>query len=316
MNNKVSILCPIYGVEKYIETCVRSLFEQTYQNIEYIFVNDCTTDRSLEILDQLILEYPERKNHIKIIHHLKNRGLSAARNSAVSNMTGDYLLHVDSDDYLAINAIEKLVTKIESTKANVVIFSSYSVFENKTIRNHVYVEDKKEYIKKLLTNSIPASMWNKFYDASFYKKIGILSIEGINQGEDYAVVPRILHHASNILWYDEPLYYYNLTNINSYSKNISINSIMSQKKADDILFDFFKNDIQYKDIINLIHIRSLLFLIKTCRKENYYKVLDIYQNISIPYSSLSLSDKFILQLLKRKQFFLCYYLILFYNKIR
>ena len=69
---KVSILVPVYGVEKYIERCARSLFEQTYDNIEYIFVDDCTKDRSIEILQKVLEDYPNRKNQVKILHHEKN----------------------------------------------------------------------------------------------------------------------------------------------------------------------------------------------------------------------------------------------------
>ena len=77
-NKKVSILVPVYGVEKYIERCVRSLFEQTYENIEYVFVDDCTKDKSIEILNSVLAEYPNRKKQAKILHHDKNRGLSHA----------------------------------------------------------------------------------------------------------------------------------------------------------------------------------------------------------------------------------------------
>ena len=77
-NIKVSILVPIYGVEKYIERCVRSLLEQSFTDIEYIFVNDCTKDSSMVILNKLIKEYEEKKGSIKIINHEKNGGLAAS----------------------------------------------------------------------------------------------------------------------------------------------------------------------------------------------------------------------------------------------
>ena len=114
---KVSILVPVYGVEKYIERCARSLFEQTYDNIEYIFVDDCTKDRSIVILQKVLEGYPNRKNQVKILHHEKNRGLSAARNTALDASTGDYLMHVDSDDYLrkdAVLLLQRIIKKLIS----------------------------------------------------------------------------------------------------------------------------------------------------------------------------------------------------------
>ena len=90
-NIKVSILVPIYGVEKYIERCVRSLFEQSFTDIEYIFVNDCTKDSSMVILNKLIKEYEEKKGSIKIINHEKNGGLAASRITALKNATGEFI---------------------------------------------------------------------------------------------------------------------------------------------------------------------------------------------------------------------------------
>lgn len=89
---KISILTPIYGVEKYIEQCARSLFEQSYASIEYIFVDDCTPDKSIGILQSLLKEYPGRAQQVRIIHHDRNRGVGAARQTALMAATGDYLL--------------------------------------------------------------------------------------------------------------------------------------------------------------------------------------------------------------------------------
>lgn len=96
----VSILVPIYGTEKYIERCTRSLFEQSYSNIEFVFVNDYTPDRSVEILKSILEKYPQQKSNTKIISHDKNRGVAAARNTLLDNATGDYVMWVDSDDYI------------------------------------------------------------------------------------------------------------------------------------------------------------------------------------------------------------------------
>ena len=123
-DKKVSILVPVYGVEKYIKRCARSLFEQTYDNIEYIFVDDCTQDRSIDILEEVLKEYPNRKNQVKILHHAKNRGLSASRNTALDASTGDYLMHVDADDYLHVDAIALLIKHIGLSQ--LIIFTEVS----------------------------------------------------------------------------------------------------------------------------------------------------------------------------------------------
>ena len=76
----ISILIPVYNVEKFIERCARSVFEQTYENLEYVFVDDCSPDKSIQILERVLAEYPKREKQTKIIHHDKNRGVAAARN--------------------------------------------------------------------------------------------------------------------------------------------------------------------------------------------------------------------------------------------
>ena len=102
---KVSICIPIYEVERFIERCARSLFTQSYQNIEYIFVNDCTPDHSIDVLQEVLKEYPNRAKFVNIVSHNINRGLAAARQTAIRHATGDYMFHLDSDDYLEHDAI-------------------------------------------------------------------------------------------------------------------------------------------------------------------------------------------------------------------
>lgn len=110
MNNPlVSILVPIYGVEKYIKRCAISLFEQTYKNIEFVFVNDCTRDSSISVLKDVVTEYPYLANKVKIINHIHNKGLAAARNTAIKESSGDFVFHVDADDWLEKTAIESCV---------------------------------------------------------------------------------------------------------------------------------------------------------------------------------------------------------------
>uniref|UniRef100_UPI00112F95A9 glycosyltransferase family 2 protein n=1 Tax=Campylobacter concisus TaxID=199 RepID=UPI00112F95A9 len=96
----VSIIVPIYNVEKYIEKCAVTLFEQDYDNVEYVFVNDCSPDKSMKILKDIIEKYPNRKDDIKIINNIKNSGSSLTRKYGLDASTGKYILFVDSDDWV------------------------------------------------------------------------------------------------------------------------------------------------------------------------------------------------------------------------
>jgi len=95
----VSVIVPIYNVEGYIEKCVRTLFEQTYQNIEYIFVDDCSPDNSVNILEIVLEEYPDRKNQVHIVRHEINKGSASSRNTGLDLVNGEYIMFADSDDY-------------------------------------------------------------------------------------------------------------------------------------------------------------------------------------------------------------------------
>ena len=103
---KVSIIVPIYNVEKYIERCAVSLFEQTYSNIEYVFVNDCTPDQSITVLKRVIDCYPHRASQTKIINHDYNCGVAISRNTALEHSTGEFVCQVDPDDYIELDAFD------------------------------------------------------------------------------------------------------------------------------------------------------------------------------------------------------------------
>ena len=115
---KVSILVPFYKVENYVGKCVESLFRQTYKNIEYVFVNDCTPDRSMEIINEYIDKYGIR-DKCKIIEHETNKGISTSRNDCLDNATGDYILFIDSDDYIDLDMVESLVDTAKENDADI-----------------------------------------------------------------------------------------------------------------------------------------------------------------------------------------------------
>ena len=118
---KVSILIPVYKVEKYIERCARSVFEQTFGDLEIIFVDDCSPDNSITILKRVLEDYPDRKKQTRIIRHKKNEGLSGARNTAIKAATGDYIYFLDSDDEISKDCIQELIGPLKKTHYDFVI---------------------------------------------------------------------------------------------------------------------------------------------------------------------------------------------------
>lgn len=219
---KVSICVPVYGVEKYIERCAKSLFLQTYEDIEYIFVNDCTPDKSIDLLLRTLAIYPHRKHQVNIINHKCNRGLAAARNTAVKAANGDYILHIDSDDFLEKDAIQLLVDEAIRTASDIVT-GGYRVLKNNHVQEifpkHIPVN---EIFNEILERNIPIFIWGRLIRCSLYKDNCIKVEEGANMGEDYQAITRLFFYAKRISFVDKILVNYDCENQNSYTHDFKI----------------------------------------------------------------------------------------------
>ena len=205
----VSILIPVYKVEKYIERCARSVFEQTYENLEYIFVNDCTPDNSIQIVEQVLAEYPQRVSQVRIIDHEQNEGIAVARNSAISNATGEFVFNIDSDDYIETDTIETLVNLQEQTNADVVTGRMY--INDDEIDPH-YVEPFYQNKDKMLT-TIVSDLWhhemaNRLVRRSLFIDHGIKALPYINIGEDWQLTAKVVYFADICVTADKYTYHY------------------------------------------------------------------------------------------------------------
>ena len=305
MNPIVSIIVPVYGVERYIERCAVSLFEQTYTDIEYIFVNDATPDKSIDVLRAVIDRYPERAKTIRIVEHPHNKGLSAARNTGIDNATGEYVWHVDSDDYVATDAVEKWVETAEKHRADIVICDINVVTTNGIFTEQVQYSYKEDYIRRLLQHTQKCAHWNKFYRRSLLERTGIRSDEQIRLAEDFAVTPRLVHQAQSISVLHEPLYYYETTNQSSYVHNLTRASIESQYRADQILIGYFTtipDAAVYADIVSVLPQRSMVSLIKNAGISSWPEIIEVYKDhlSQDPSKGMTLVNRIIFSLAKNR----------------
>ncbi|MDV2446930.1 glycosyltransferase family 2 protein [Elizabethkingia anophelis] len=208
-NPLVSIIVPIYNVQEYIEKCIRSLFEQSYKTIEYIFIDDCGQDQSLRVLNTLVNEYPERKHHVKVLKHQENKGLPAARNTGMGETLGKYIYHCDSDDWADERLIEDLVSKAEITNADIVFCDFYNVYGEE---KHIYQQHKKEtyeeYLKDFFMGYSQGSVWNKLFKRSLFNENQIKFPEGLPMLEDLRTIVQLYYFADKIEYLPRPLYYY------------------------------------------------------------------------------------------------------------
>ena len=178
---KISIISPVYNVADYITDCLQSVMRQTYQGaIECILVDDCGTDDSIAIAEQLIADYKGVVS-FRILHHDRNRGLSAARNTGTAAASGEYIFYLDSDDYLSDDCIEVLTKPLQEKEYDMVV-GDYETFGGECL---LFLSAKEgENVGNTLRNSmlwkeIYVMAWNKLISTQFIKEFGILFKEGI-----------------------------------------------------------------------------------------------------------------------------------------
>lgn len=267
---KVSILVPIYNVEKYIERCAVSLFEQTYSNLEYVFVNDCTPDNSLQRLQEILKRYTFRKEQVKIISHSENKGIAVVRNTAINNATGDFVLWVDSDDYIDVRALELVVQKQQETNSDIVNFD-IAVYRP-TYKEYYYaphINSSRDFTLMLIKRICFVSACGRLIRRSLYVDNEIVFVEGVNMGEDYLFSCKIAYYSKRITFLNKVLYHYDCTNENSATYSFSKKSFYQTHKAVDHLYCFFKNKgSEYVDAVNQSKMLLLYGQLKGAASDN------------------------------------------------
>jgi len=223
---KVSVIVPIYKVEKYIERCARSLFEQTLDDMEFIFVDDCSPDTSLKVLETIITEYENRKNQIRIIHHKQNLGLPLARKTGIENSTGDYIIQCDSDDWVDKSMYEAMYNEAMKSHADAVM-CGYQITDGEKSIPFVVCNslNKKQFIINCLSQKESASLWSKLFKRELFKMD--INYPTCGMGEDIALCLQLIFYCNIIAFIPKPYYYY-YSNIDSISKNQSENCILSR----------------------------------------------------------------------------------------
>lgn len=225
---KVSIIIPIYGVESFIARCACSMLSQTIKDVEFIFVNDYTKDESIEILQAVINQYPERKNQIKIIHHEKNRGLPAARNTGLKVAVGEYVLHCDGDDWIEPTMLEEMYNEAKKKDADIVWCDYYESYKE----HEVYKKEPEgscadEAVRNMLSRTMQYNVWNKLVRRSLYLDNKIVFPEGRSMGEDLTMI-KLFATARKICYLPKAYYHYVRWNTGAMTQ------VFNQKKLNEL----------------------------------------------------------------------------------
>ena len=213
---KVSIIVPVYDVEHYIVRCARSLFEQTYQDLDFVFVNDCTPDRSIELLKEVVKAYPAREDSVKIISHEKNKGIAATRNTGLEQAIGEFVLYVDSDDWLASGAIELLVNKQLENDADIVSGNRLIHYEDREelLEEREY-KNREQMTLQMMQHTLDHFVTGKLFRRSLFVENGLRWKEGYDVAEDRYMMTLLAYHTKIYDTVDSVVYHYERRNVNS-----------------------------------------------------------------------------------------------------
>ncbi|NDV65185.1 glycosyltransferase family 2 protein [Bacteroides sp. 224] len=235
---KVSILIPVYNVQPFFERCIHSLFKQTFQDIEYVFVNDCTPDNCILLLEETLKQYPERKKCTKIIHHTTNQGIAETRNTLLKHATGEYIQFVDSDDWIEPNMIELMYNKIIQTKADIVGCDYY--LDTKECSQHIkesYPTPKTELLAAVVSQDFFVVLWKLLIKKELFDKYHIKFHSELRVGEDSIICLKLIYYSNSVEYTREALYHYVQYNENHLAKK-SLENIYLWTKAIYAVEDF------------------------------------------------------------------------------
>ncbi|WP_082695228.1 glycosyltransferase family 2 protein [Elizabethkingia ursingii] len=321
MKYSVSVIIPVFNVERFIERCCINLFEQTLQSVEFIFVDDSSPDNSIAIVNRVLEEYPARKNDVQIIQHDINKGLPSARNTGLKIASGEYIFHCDSDDWLEKDALFLLFEKALSEKADAVWCDWYLSFKSNErymsqSPNNQHTFSGKEAVILMLGGKVRYNVWNKLVKRKLYVDNNIEFPDGYGMGEDMTMI-KIFALADKVSYLQKALYHYVQLNEEAFTKKTTEHHLQQIRyNVNNIVtFLYKKYNDDLDEAIQFFKLNTKLPFLISNDKKSYERWLEWYPeaNIYIDKNPMfSKRIKFIQKAALRHQFWilkLYYYLV-------
>jgi len=256
----VSVIIPVYKVEDYIERCSRSLFEQSLANMEYIFVDDCSPDNSIQILSKVIEEYPNRKSQVKIVRTPVNSGLPMARRYGLQFISGEYVIHCDSDDWVDLTMYEEMYNIAENYGYDIVMTSFQLSSSKAGFHNDDYISnDKQEIMRNLLIGKCHSSLCTKLVRTGVYDNKILYPLD--NMREDMVLAVQLVYYANKVGQYDNAPYHY-FVNPDSISRVTCMDKIFKRFEQSVNNIGIIEEFIKREDLLSVFvnDIRVLRFM--------------------------------------------------------
>ena len=320
--NLVTIIVPVYNVEKYLKKCIDSLVNQTYKNLEIILVNDGSTDNSPNICD----ESSKADKRVKVIHK-ENGGLSDARNTGIAVARGDYITFLDSDDYAELLMIERAMKVVKKTNPDIVIWNYYVDYADKTemiykskVASGINGYYSKENFQKISLSEktivLLGYAWNKLYKAEIINKKHHLFTKGLSLVEDIVFNAPILEDVDSIFFMNQPFVHYMQRPRETLGAKFYDNFFEMKKLAlvaiEELLINWGYSHDEVSEIINFSGFNALKetirLLTKSSNYDNKQKIIYIHNLLNdeatVKYldqvNSKNKKDKFLLLMMKKR----------------
>ncbi len=282
---KVSIIVPVYGVERYIERCSRSIFEQTYQNLEFVFVDDCSPDRSIEVLKNVMEAYPKRKDFVRIVKHERNRGAAASRNTGLTNSKGEFVFYVDSDDWIELDAVELLVNAQLLCDSDIV-YGKYLIYENdepRLLKAKEY-SDKKGFVLQMMQRTWDHFLAGRLIRRSLFVSNNLYCKEGLNVAEDRYIMTMLAYYAHSFDSVEQVVYNYERRNSDAATNTKEAKRVLRNQRQELgnvlLLEEFFKDkEALYQESCSRCVMEELKRSLQLAVK--YFAIDEFYEAVSV-----------------------------------
>lgn len=245
----VSVIIPVYNVEDYIQKCVISLFEQSISSIEYIFIDDCSIDNSINIVKDTLKYYPNRLNQVKIIRNSINKGVSFSRQVGIENALGEFIAFCDPDDWIEKDMYLEMLKVAEYENADIVGCNYVKEYKSKSIEcRENFLLNKDELIHSIVIGGpVKGFLWNRLIRKRLFIENHIMFQPSLSLWEDMSVIIPLHIMCNKTGYVNESYYHYRKTNKNSIGTLISTEKINSAIKATEYVESFLYKVDKHKD---------------------------------------------------------------------
>lgn len=219
MKPTISVITPVYNVKQFIYRCAESLMSQTFEDVEYIFVNDASIDGSIDILKSIVEKYPSR--NVRILNHQENKGLPASRKTGFEAANGKYIFNCDSDDWVESTLLEKLYNAVKTHNADYSYCDFFLCYEKteRYMKCPAFTTPDEALRKGYLSGTAKYNVWNKLIKKDLYEGV-VFPVNHRKGGEDMIMLG-ILSKARSIAYVPEALYHYVKINTSAISESFS-----------------------------------------------------------------------------------------------